>query len=193
MIAALTHAHARSPDCGALQFATAGRALHKHSGRLPAEGWIPVYWKWPACMPRVHGSCLASNCLSVLQLLFSGSPAHRRMYILPDTLNLDTLLVNLDQPKIRPKRPERPSGAPSHATPRLLHAYHARLPPLPPHCPPASRAAFIPHRHVMELQPCPPACRPTEAAVQATATRLFASHQHLLHSCHVAAGWYWSK
>jgi hypothetical protein len=33
-----------------------------------------------------------------------------RMYILPDTLNLDTLLVNLDQPKIRPKRPERPSG-----------------------------------------------------------------------------------
>ena len=35
------------------------------------------------------------------------------MYILPDTLNLDTLLVNLDQPKIRPKRPDRPSGAPS--------------------------------------------------------------------------------
>ena len=33
-----------------------------------------------------------------------------RMYILPDTLNLDTLLVDLDQPKIRPKRPERPSG-----------------------------------------------------------------------------------
>ncbi|CAL5224865.1 g7623 [Coccomyxa viridis] len=33
-----------------------------------------------------------------------------RMYILPDTLNLDTLLVDLDQPKIRPKRPERPAG-----------------------------------------------------------------------------------
>ena len=32
------------------------------------------------------------------------------MYILPDTLNLDTLLVDLDQPKIRPKRPERPAG-----------------------------------------------------------------------------------
>lgn len=41
-----------------------------------------------------------------------------RYYILPDSLNLDTLLVDLDQPKIRPKRPERtgilkplPSGA----------------------------------------------------------------------------------
>lgn len=32
------------------------------------------------------------------------------MYILPETLNLDTLLVDLDQPKIRPKRPERPPG-----------------------------------------------------------------------------------
>ena len=30
-----------------------------------------------------------------------------RYYILPDSLNLDTLLVDLDQPKIRPKRPER--------------------------------------------------------------------------------------
>ena len=34
-----------------------------------------------------------------------------RYYILPDTLNLDTLLVDLDQPKTRPKRPER-AGAP---------------------------------------------------------------------------------
>lgn len=33
-----------------------------------------------------------------------------RMYILPDTLNLDTLLVDLDQAKIRPKRPDRPAG-----------------------------------------------------------------------------------
>ena len=33
-----------------------------------------------------------------------------RYYILPDSLNLDTLLVDLDQPKIRPKRPERPAG-----------------------------------------------------------------------------------
>ena len=33
-----------------------------------------------------------------------------RYYILPDTLNLDTLLVDLDQPKTRPKRPERPGG-----------------------------------------------------------------------------------
>lgn len=34
-----------------------------------------------------------------------------RYYILPDSLNLDTLLVDLDQPKTRPKRPERPAGA----------------------------------------------------------------------------------
>lgn len=33
-----------------------------------------------------------------------------RYYILPDSLNLDTLLVDLDQPKTRPKRPERPAG-----------------------------------------------------------------------------------
>jgi len=34
-----------------------------------------------------------------------------RYYILPDSLNLDTLLVNLDQPKSRPKRPDRPGPA----------------------------------------------------------------------------------
>ncbi|KAL3132579.1 Small nuclear ribonucleoprotein SmD1b [Trebouxia sp. C0010 RCD-2024] len=33
---------------------------------------------------------------------------HIRYFIMPDSLNLDTLLVDLDQPKIRPKRPERP-------------------------------------------------------------------------------------
>lgn len=32
-----------------------------------------------------------------------------RYIILPDSLNLDTLLVDIDQPKIRPKRPEKPS------------------------------------------------------------------------------------
>lgn len=31
-----------------------------------------------------------------------------RYVILPDSLNLDTLLVDIDQPKIRPKRPEKP-------------------------------------------------------------------------------------
>ena len=36
-----------------------------------------------------------------------------RYFIMPDSLNLDTLLVDLDQPKIRPKRPERP-GTFSH-------------------------------------------------------------------------------
>ena len=34
-----------------------------------------------------------------------------RYVILPDSLNLDTLLVDIDQPKIRPKRPEKPSKA----------------------------------------------------------------------------------
>ena len=33
-----------------------------------------------------------------------------RYYILPDSLNLDTLLVDLDQPKTRPKRPDRPGA-----------------------------------------------------------------------------------
>lgn len=39
-----------------------------------------------------------------------------RYYILPDSLNLDTLLVDLDQPKIRPKRPERVGAAGDVAT-----------------------------------------------------------------------------
>lgn len=35
-----------------------------------------------------------------------------RYYILPDSLNLDTLLVDLDQPKNRPKKPpgSKPAG-----------------------------------------------------------------------------------
>ena len=36
-----------------------------------------------------------------------------RYYILPDSLNLDTLLVDLDHPKTRPKRPERPGELPA--------------------------------------------------------------------------------
>jgi small nuclear ribonucleoprotein D1 len=37
-----------------------------------------------------------------------------RYYILPDNLNLDTLLVDIDQPKQRPLRPGRP-GEPRRA------------------------------------------------------------------------------
>ena len=56
-----------------------------------------------------------------------------RYYILPDSLNLDTLLVDLDQPKIRPKRPERTgtltfwSSGPNHMPSSLAyHQLHAR-------------------------------------------------------------------
>jgi len=42
-----------------------------------------------------------------------------RYFIMPDSLNLDTLLVDLDQPKIRPKRPERPGNF-FAATPILI-------------------------------------------------------------------------
>jgi small nuclear ribonucleoprotein D1 len=35
-----------------------------------------------------------------------------RCYVLPDSLNLDTLLVDIDQPKQRAKRPERPACVP---------------------------------------------------------------------------------
>lgn len=35
-----------------------------------------------------------------------------RYYILPDSLNLDTLLVDIDQPKQRPKKPVRAAGKP---------------------------------------------------------------------------------
>lgn len=45
------------------------------------------------------------NPISVDQMSVRGN--NIRYYILPDTLNLDTLLVDLDQPKTRPKRPER--------------------------------------------------------------------------------------
>ena len=42
-----------------------------------------------------------------------------RYFIMPDSLNLDTLLVDLDQPKIRPNRPERPG------TMFMWHLLHA--------------------------------------------------------------------
>ena len=59
--------------------------------------------------------------LKAIKLIPKGKPAVHvdsmsvrgnqiRYYILPDSLNLDTLLVDLDQPKIRPKRPERPAA-----------------------------------------------------------------------------------
>lgn len=46
------------------------------------------------------------NPISVEHMSVRGN--NIRYYILPDSLNLDTLLVDLDQPKIRPKRPDRP-------------------------------------------------------------------------------------
>lgn len=42
-----------------------------------------------------------------------------RCYILPDSLNLDTLLVDIDQPKQRAKRPERVAGPPPPDVPSL--------------------------------------------------------------------------
>ena len=39
-----------------------------------------------------------------------------RYYILPDSLNLDTLLVDIDKPKQRPTKPSRPgAGTRCHA------------------------------------------------------------------------------
>jgi small nuclear ribonucleoprotein D1 len=35
-----------------------------------------------------------------------------RYYILPDSLNLDTLLVDIDKPKQRPTKPSRPGWEP---------------------------------------------------------------------------------
>ena len=45
------------------------------------------------------------NPISVDNMSVRGS--NIRCYILPDSLNLDTLLVDIDQPKQRAKRPER--------------------------------------------------------------------------------------
>jgi small nuclear ribonucleoprotein D1 len=49
-----------------------------------------------------------------------------RWFILPDSLNLDTLLVDIDQPKQRAKRPERTGST---------------IPSLPK----SSRCRFVPH------------------------------------------------
>ena len=38
-----------------------------------------------------------------------------RYYILPDSLNLDTLLVDIDKPKQRPTKPSRPGAGNRHA------------------------------------------------------------------------------
>ena len=48
------------------------------------------------------------NPIKVDQMSIRGN--NIRYYILPDSLNLDTLLVDLDQPKNRPKKPERQAG-----------------------------------------------------------------------------------
>ena len=48
------------------------------------------------------------NPINVDQMSIRGN--NIRYYILPDSLNLDTLLVDLDEPKNRPKRPERGAG-----------------------------------------------------------------------------------
>jgi len=48
------------------------------------------------------------NPISIEQMSIRGN--NIRYYILPDSLNLDTLLVDLDQAKTRPKRPERAAG-----------------------------------------------------------------------------------
>ena len=85
------------------------RAAAAHAARpqcllrcSPRAGW---------CLPcTVQGSAEHSQC-------GSDSRSGRRYYILPDSLNLDTLLVDLDQPKTRPKRPERPAGMPCPAQP----------------------------------------------------------------------------
>eukprot|EP00878_Enallax_costatus_P006503 GHUV01006818.1.p1 GENE.GHUV01006818.1~~GHUV01006818.1.p1 ORF type:complete len:120 (+),score=25.39 GHUV01006818.1:916-1275(+) len=47
--------------------------------------------------------------ISVDQMSVRGSTI--RYYILPDSLNLDTLLVDIDQPKQRPLKPPRVVGA----------------------------------------------------------------------------------
>lgn len=43
-----------------------------------------------------------------------------RYYILPDSLNLDTLLVDIDKPKVRPVRPGKAGEPTSPTCPRLL-------------------------------------------------------------------------
>ena len=50
---------------------------------------------------------------------------HIRYFIMPDSLNLDTLLVDLDQPKIRPKRPERPGTCHANGFAASISWHHA--------------------------------------------------------------------
>lgn len=48
------------------------------------------------------------NPLNADQMSIRGN--NIRYFILPDSLNLDTLLVDLDKPKIRPKKAEKPAA-----------------------------------------------------------------------------------
>lgn len=54
-----------------------------------------------------------------------------RWFILPDSLNLDTLLVDIDQPKQRAKRPERTGSMPLLILLDLRHVMHDFLFVLP--------------------------------------------------------------
>jgi small nuclear ribonucleoprotein (snRNP)-like protein len=105
------------PGCGG---ARAGRA------RGPAQACRPGRAPGPAqrCAARAAGVDIAMNThLKAVKLIPKGknpiSLEHLsvrgnniRYYILPDNLNLDTLLVDIDQPKQRPTRPGRPGERP---------------------------------------------------------------------------------
>ena len=87
-----------------------------------------------------------------------------RYYILPDSLNLDTLLVDIDQPKQRPTRPSRPgenllldsTAQPSSDLCKHQRAYMAWFitVPLRMHCMHERRRACFPQTssHAMLLQ-----------------------------------------
>jgi small nuclear ribonucleoprotein D1 len=60
-------------------------------------------------MKRVTLMPRGKNPVKVENMSVRGS--NIRCYILPDSLNLDTLLVDIDQPKQRAKRPERTGRA----------------------------------------------------------------------------------
>ena len=56
----------------------------------------------PVLPSRLHAHVLTCLVPQLPQMSIRGS--NIRYYILPDSLNLDTLLVDLDAPKTRPKR-----------------------------------------------------------------------------------------
>ena len=95
------------PPCSWRVLQVSARSAHRQQRAQSCCAGVDVamntHLKQVTLMPK------GKNPIKVDNMSVRGS--HIRCYILPESLNLDTLLVDIDQPKQRAKRPERTARA----------------------------------------------------------------------------------